>query len=66
MKELVFHIDENNYIDFLQSILEKHGQGHFKVSEKKHFFESATSRMVQRQQCSVGEPSEREHYSLYC
>ena len=29
-------------------------------------FESATSRMVQRQQCSVGEPCEREHYSLYC
>ena len=29
-------------------------------------FESATSRMVQRQQRSVGEPSEREHYSLYC
>ena len=36
-KELVFRIDENNYIDFLQSILKKHGQGHFKVSEKKHF-----------------------------
>ena len=29
-------------------------------------FESATSRMVQRQQCGMGEPSEREHYSLYC
>ena len=29
-------------------------------------FESATSQMVQRQQRSVGEPSEREHYSLYC
>ena len=29
-------------------------------------FERATSRMVQRQQRSVGEPSEREHYSLYC
>ena len=29
-------------------------------------FESATSRMVQRQQHSMGEPSEREHYSLYC
>ena len=29
-------------------------------------FERATSRMVQRQQRSMGEPSEREHYSLYC
>ena len=29
-------------------------------------FESTTSRTVQRQQHSVGEPSEREHYSLYC
>ena len=29
-------------------------------------FESATSQMVQRQQHSVGEPSEREYYSLYC
>ena len=29
-------------------------------------FERATSRMVQRQQCSVGEPSEQEHYSLNC
>ena len=29
------------------------------------FFERATSQMVQRQQHSVGEPSEREHYSLY-
>ena len=29
-------------------------------------FESATSRTLQRQHRSVGEPSEREHYSLYC
>ena len=29
------------------------------------YFESATSRMVQRQQRSMGEPSERERYSLY-
>ena len=34
--------------------------------ELEEIFESATSRMVQRQQHSVGEPSEREHYSLYC
>ena len=34
--------------------------------EMERGFESATSQMVQRQQRSVGEPSEREHYSLYC
>ncbi|KAH0826292.1 hypothetical protein J3R83DRAFT_5769, partial [Lanmaoa asiatica] len=36
-KELAFPIDESNYVNFLQSILEKHGQGHFKVSQKKSF-----------------------------
>ena len=36
------------------------------LAEKVLLFESATSRMVQRQQRSVGESSEREHYSLYC
>jgi hypothetical protein len=29
-------------------------------------FREGKSRMVQRQQQNMGEPSEREHYSLYC
>jgi hypothetical protein len=29
-------------------------------------FREGKSRMVQRQQQRMGEPSEREHYSLYC
>jgi hypothetical protein len=30
------------------------------------WFREGKSRMVQRQQQNMGEPSEREHYSLYC
>lgn len=36
-KELVFCINKSNYVKFLQSILDKPGQGHFKISKKKHF-----------------------------
>jgi hypothetical protein len=31
-----------------------------------YLFREGKSRMVQRQQQNMGEPSEREHYSLYC
>ena len=41
-------------------------QGELRGVKDEWDFESTTSRMVQRQQRSVGEPSEREHYSLYC
>jgi hypothetical protein len=34
--------------------------------DSTRFFREGKSRMVQRQQQSMGEPSEREHYSLYC
>ncbi|KAF8548493.1 hypothetical protein OG21DRAFT_1526458 [Imleria badia] len=34
VKELPFAINEDNYIDFLTSLLEKHGQEQYKVSEK--------------------------------
>ena len=34
VKELPFAINEANYIDFLTSLLEKHGQEQYKMSEK--------------------------------
>lgn len=37
VKELHFGIDDNNYIDFLTSLLEKHGQEQYKVSWECHF-----------------------------
>ncbi|KAG6370349.1 hypothetical protein JVT61DRAFT_12157 [Boletus reticuloceps] len=36
-KELLFPLNEDNYIEFLESILEKHGQTQFKVSKKHRF-----------------------------
>ncbi|KAF8132039.1 hypothetical protein EV363DRAFT_1480092 [Boletus edulis] len=36
-KELVFPLGEENYVDFLESILEKHGQTQYKVSHKQSF-----------------------------
>ncbi|KAI6017048.1 hypothetical protein EDC04DRAFT_2902751 [Pisolithus marmoratus] len=33
-KELLFPLRDNNYLSFLQSLLEKHGQDQFKVSER--------------------------------
>jgi hypothetical protein len=37
VKELVFSIDNNNYISFLTSLLEKHGQEQYKVSADRCF-----------------------------
>ncbi|KAI6027147.1 hypothetical protein EDC04DRAFT_2605910 [Pisolithus marmoratus] len=34
-KELFFPLKVNNYLGFLQGVLNKHGQYHYKVSEKK-------------------------------
>ncbi|KAG6377874.1 hypothetical protein JVT61DRAFT_14660 [Boletus reticuloceps] len=36
-KQLAFSLNEGNYIEFLESILEKHGQTQFKVSRKQFF-----------------------------
>jgi hypothetical protein len=36
-KELVFAVNNSSYIDFLQSILDKHGQAQYKASTKKWF-----------------------------
>ena len=36
-KELLFAVNHGNYLEFLQRILEKHGQGQYIVSERKHF-----------------------------
>ena len=36
-KELHFPLDENNYIEFLESILEKHGKTQYKVSSMQWF-----------------------------
>jgi hypothetical protein len=36
------------------------------VHTEPGIFREGKSRMVQRQQQNMGEPSEREHYSLYC
>ncbi|KAI6037475.1 hypothetical protein EDC04DRAFT_2897425 [Pisolithus marmoratus] len=35
MKELLFPLRDDNYLSFLQSLLKKHGQDQFKVSERK-------------------------------
>ncbi|KAG6379015.1 hypothetical protein JVT61DRAFT_11437 [Boletus reticuloceps] len=37
VKELQFSIDDTNYLNFLQSILDKHGQDQYQVSAKKQF-----------------------------
>ena len=37
LKELQFSIDNTNYLDFLQSILDKHGQDQYMLSVKKQF-----------------------------
>ncbi|KAI6039582.1 hypothetical protein EDC04DRAFT_2895098 [Pisolithus marmoratus] len=37
MKELLFTLDNSNYLEFLHSILLKHGLKNHKVTEKKHF-----------------------------
>jgi hypothetical protein len=39
---------------------------HPNCNNRRRPFREGKSRMVQRQQQSMGEPSEREHYSLYC
>ncbi|KIK13610.1 hypothetical protein PISMIDRAFT_118598 [Pisolithus microcarpus 441] len=36
-KELSFPPKADNYLDFLQGILDKHGQDHYKISEKKQY-----------------------------
>ena len=36
-KELLFAVNHGNYLEFLQRILEKHGQGQYIVSERKRF-----------------------------
>ncbi|KAI6014756.1 hypothetical protein BKA83DRAFT_4498896 [Pisolithus microcarpus] len=36
-KELSFPPKADNYLDFLQGILNKHGQDHYKISEKKQY-----------------------------
>ena len=37
VKELQFSINNMNYLDFLQSILNKHGQDKYKLSAKMQF-----------------------------
>lgn len=37
MKELLFALDDSNYLEFLRSILLKHGQKNYQVSDRKHF-----------------------------
>ena len=37
LKELQFSIDNTNYLDFLQSILNKHGQDQYMLLAKKEF-----------------------------
>ena len=36
-KELLFPLNEDNYVKFLESVLEKHGQTQYKVSKKQWF-----------------------------
>ncbi|KAI6033484.1 hypothetical protein BKA83DRAFT_4120971 [Pisolithus microcarpus] len=36
-KELLFAINDSNYLEFLRSILHKHGLKNYEVTEKKHF-----------------------------
>ena len=37
VKELQFFINDTNYLDFLQSVLNKHGQDQYVLSAKKQF-----------------------------
>ncbi|KAI9464257.1 hypothetical protein HD554DRAFT_2316030, partial [Boletus coccyginus] len=37
VKELQFLVDDTNYLNFLQSILDKHGQDQYRLSAKKQF-----------------------------
>ncbi|KIK20243.1 hypothetical protein PISMIDRAFT_13136 [Pisolithus microcarpus 441] len=37
VKELLFVPDDSNYLEFLHSILHKHGLTNYQVTEKKHF-----------------------------
>ncbi|KAI6156658.1 hypothetical protein BKA82DRAFT_115540, partial [Pisolithus tinctorius] len=36
-KELTFAVNDTNYLNFLQHVLDKHGQGQYRVSSSKHF-----------------------------
>ncbi|KIO01842.1 hypothetical protein M404DRAFT_89195, partial [Pisolithus tinctorius Marx 270] len=36
-KELTFAVNNTNYLNFLQHVLDKHGQGQYRVSSSKHF-----------------------------
>ncbi|KIK73909.1 hypothetical protein PAXRUDRAFT_150104 [Paxillus rubicundulus Ve08.2h10] len=36
-KELLFPLNKDNYIEFLENILKKHGQTQYKVSSKQQF-----------------------------
>ncbi|KAI6045834.1 hypothetical protein EDC04DRAFT_2598430 [Pisolithus marmoratus] len=36
-KELSFPLKVNNYLDFLQGVLDKHGQDHYKILERKRY-----------------------------
>ncbi|KIO01833.1 hypothetical protein M404DRAFT_149000, partial [Pisolithus tinctorius Marx 270] len=36
-KELTFAVNNTNYLDILQHVLDKHGQGQYRVSSSKHF-----------------------------
>ncbi|KAI6011735.1 hypothetical protein EDC04DRAFT_2905321 [Pisolithus marmoratus] len=36
-KELSFPLKVDNYLDFLQGVLDKHGQDHYKISERKQY-----------------------------
>ena len=46
MKQLLFSLDEANYIEFLESVLKKHGKTQYKVSSKQWFsFKYITPKM---------------------
>ncbi|KIO07109.1 hypothetical protein M404DRAFT_137821, partial [Pisolithus tinctorius Marx 270] len=36
-KELTFAVNDTNYLNFLQHVLDKHGLGQYRVSSSKHF-----------------------------
>lgn len=36
-KELLIAISDSNYVDFLQSVLAKHGQDQYKIMERKRY-----------------------------
>ena len=62
-KELHFSLNNNNYIEFLESILEKHSQTQYKVSHKQQFlFKYAMPKIKKYDNSSFSLPDSHKHF----